>query len=146
MISLSKSWHRQEFETRIEDVHWCFVSAFSMRQSKVNDIEGTNQSWWHLKPFLTHRDRNELDNISQTTFSIAVSWIKMYEFRLRSHWSGFLRLQLTISQHLHFTLQWRQYDGRDGISNHQGLFCFLCRLFRRKSKKISKRIALPKGQ
>ena len=37
--------------------------------------------------------------IFQTTSSNAFSWIKMYEFRLRFHWSLFLRFQLTISQH-----------------------------------------------
>ena len=37
--------------------------------------------------------------ISQTTFSRTFSWMKMYEFRLRFHWSLFLRVQLTISQH-----------------------------------------------
>ena len=35
----------------------------------------------------------------QTTFSNAFSWIKMCEFRLRFHWSLFLRIQLTILQH-----------------------------------------------
>ena len=32
------------------------------------------------------------------TFS-AFSWMKMYEFRLRFHWSLFLSFKLTISQH-----------------------------------------------
>ena len=36
---------------------------------------------------------------SQTTYSIALSWMKMYEFRLRFHWNLFPRVQLTISQH-----------------------------------------------
>ena len=37
--------------------------------------------------------------IFQTTFSNAFSWMKIYEFRLRFHWSLFLRVQLTIFQH-----------------------------------------------
>ena len=37
--------------------------------------------------------------MSQTTFSNAFSWMKMYEFRLKFHWSLFLRVQLTISHH-----------------------------------------------
>ena len=32
--------------------------------------------------------------IFKTTFSNAFSWMKMYEFRLRFHWSLFLRVQL----------------------------------------------------
>ena len=41
----------------------------------------------------------QMDAISQTTFSNAFSWMKMYEFRLKFHWSLFLRFQLTIFQH-----------------------------------------------
>ena len=36
---------------------------------------------------------------SQTTLSSAFSWMKMLEFRLKFHWSLFIRVQLTISQH-----------------------------------------------
>ena len=32
----------------------------------------------------------------QTTFSNRFRWMKMYEFRLKFHWSLFLRVQLTI--------------------------------------------------
>ena len=35
--------------------------------------------------------------VSQTTLSNAFSWMKMLEFRLRFHWSLFLRVQLTIT-------------------------------------------------
>ena len=38
-------------------------------------------------------------SISQMTDSIAFSWMKIYEFRLKFHWSLFLRFQLTIFQH-----------------------------------------------
>ena len=47
---------------------------------------------------LTHWGRDKMDAISQTTFSNAFSWMKMHEFRLRFHWSLFLRLELTIFQ------------------------------------------------
>ena len=40
----------------------------------------------------------QMDAISQTTFSKAFSWIKMFEFRLKFHWSLFPRVQLTIFQ------------------------------------------------
>ena len=33
--------------------------------------------------------------ILQTTFLNAFSWMKMYEFRLKFHWSLFIRVQLT---------------------------------------------------
>ena len=48
---------------------------------------------------LTHWGRDRMAAISQTTFSIAFSWMKMYEFQLSFHWSLFLRVQLTIFKH-----------------------------------------------
>ena len=48
---------------------------------------------------LTHWGRDKMAAIFQTTFSNAFSWVKMYEFRLRFHWSLFPRVQLTICQH-----------------------------------------------
>ena len=47
----------------------------------------------------THWGRDKMAAISQTTFSDAFSWMKMYEFRLRFHWSLFSGIELTISQH-----------------------------------------------
>ena len=51
--------------------------------------------WLHL----THWGRDKIDAISQTTFSSAFCWMKMYEFRLKFHWSLFIRVSLTIFQH-----------------------------------------------
>ena len=48
---------------------------------------------------LTHWGRDKMAAISQTTFSNVFSWMKMYELRLKFHWSLFLRVQLTILQH-----------------------------------------------
>ena len=36
---------------------------------------------------LIHSGRDKMDAVSQTTFSCAFSWMKMYEFRLKFHWS-----------------------------------------------------------
>ena len=49
---------------------------------------------------LTHWGRDKMDTISQTILSNAFSWMKIFEFRLKFHWSLFLRVQLTIFQHL----------------------------------------------
>ena len=46
---------------------------------------------------LIYWGQNKMDTIFHTTFSNAFSWLKMYEFQLRFHWSLFLRVQLTIS-------------------------------------------------
>ena len=48
---------------------------------------------------LTHWGRDEMNNISQTTFSNVFSSMKMFEFPLKFHWSLFPRVQLTIFQH-----------------------------------------------
>ena len=42
---------------------------------------------------------NEMNNISQTTFSNVFSSMKMCKFRWKFHWSLFPRVQLTIFQH-----------------------------------------------
>ena len=69
--------------------------------------------------------------IYQTAFSNAFSSIKMYEFRLRFHWSLFPNVQLTIFQHWfrlwlgtvqatdHFLHQWASYQ----IRNIAGYAC-----------------------
>ena len=44
---------------------------------------------WSEKTSLTHWGRDKMAAISQTTFSNTFSWMKMYEFRLRFHWSLF---------------------------------------------------------
>ena len=49
----------------------------------------------HLNNTLRPR---QMDAISQTTFSKAFSWMQMFEFRLKFHWSLFPRVQLTIFQ------------------------------------------------
>ena len=50
-------------------------------------------------PVVKHWGRDKMDAISQTTFLSAFSWMKMFEFRSKFHWSLFLRVQLTIFQH-----------------------------------------------
>ena len=54
--------------------------------------------WMDWGP-LTHWGRDKMAAVSQTTLSNAFSWMKMLEFRLRFHWSLFLKDQLTIIQH-----------------------------------------------
>ena len=64
--------------------HYCYICDMWMLHS----------DW-----FLTHWGRDKMDAIFQTTFSNGYSWMKMYEFRIKFHWSLFLRFPLTISQH-----------------------------------------------
>ena len=55
---------------------------------------GTEAGQW-----ITHWGQDKMAAIFHTTFSDAFTWMKMYEFWLRFHWSLFLRVQLTIFQH-----------------------------------------------
>ena len=48
---------------------------------------------------LTYWGRDKMAAIFQTTLLKSFSWMKMYKFRLRFHWSLFPMVQLTIFQH-----------------------------------------------
>ena len=48
---------------------------------------------------LTYWGRDKMADISQTTFSNVFSSMKMFEFRLKFHWSLFLSVQLKVVQH-----------------------------------------------
>ena len=68
--------------------------------------------------FNTLRPRQK-DVISQTTFSNAFSWMKMFEYRLKFHWNVFRGVQLTISQH------WCRYwlGAGQATSHHLDQWC-----------------------
>ena len=66
--------------------------------SIVRIWDKTDQIYQHSTA-LTHWGRDKMDAILQTAFSNAFSWMKTHKFRLRFHWSLFLRFELTISQH-----------------------------------------------
>ena len=75
---------------------------------------------------LTHWGRDKWTPFQQTTFSNAFSLMKTFPFRLKFHWSLFLRFQLPIFQHWfrysnwlgavratsHYLNQWWLYYGR----------------------------------
>ena len=62
---------------------------------------------------LTHWGRDKMAAISQTTLWNAFSWMKMLEFPIKFHWSFFIRVQLTISQHW-----FRWWLGADQATSH----------------------------
>ena len=53
-------------------------------------IQIWGHDWRHITDLKTHWGRDKMAVILQTTFSNAFSWMQMYEFRLRFHWSLFL--------------------------------------------------------
>ena len=48
---------------------------------------------------LTHWGRDQIDAISQTTFSNAFPWLKMFQFRFNFYWHLLLGVQSIIFQH-----------------------------------------------
>ena len=55
---------------------------------------------------LTHWGQDKMATIFQT-FSNAFSWMKIYEFCIRFHWSLFLRFKLIIFQHCLVPTTWQ---------------------------------------
>ena len=53
--------------------------------------------WQHI--LLTHLPLDKMTAISQMIFSVAFLWMKSCVFWLKFHWSLFLRVQWTITQH-----------------------------------------------
>ena len=87
---LESSWNLSE------TIPWCWPGTHF-----------TQSLWAHNPNLVKRRDaleishwgRDKMASVSQTTLSNAFSWTKMLEFRLRFHWSLFLRVQLTVIQH-----------------------------------------------
>ena len=84
------------------------LCAFLLSTAEINNLlisrvhriyhPGEYAGWYHFL-CLTHWGRDEMNNISWTTFSNVFSSMKVFEFRLKFHWSLFPRVQLTIFQH-----------------------------------------------
>ena len=73
---------------------------WSLQNVVQGPLRSTALGWGLLRVRpLTHWGRDKMDAISQTTLSNAFSCMKMFQFRLKFHWSLFLRVQLTIFQH-----------------------------------------------
>ena len=68
-----------------------------------SQMDGTEQCWgW-----------DKMAAIFQKTFSNTFSWMKIYEFQLRFHWSLFLRVKLTLFKHW-----FRLWLGADQATSH----------------------------
>ena len=64
--------------------------AFSLWITRHEDYWLSTDFQWCLVAYatLTHWGRDEMNNISQTTFSNVFSSMKMFEFRLKFHWKS----------------------------------------------------------
>ena len=118
-------------KTRSILTHWTFHAEISNRhtyywnQFIIRNIpckHHINHDWCNLSLYLcvllkefvlTHWGPDKMTTISQTTSSNAFSWMEMCEFRLRIHWSLFLRAYLTI-----FHYWFRQWLGAVQATSH----------------------------
>ena len=81
----------------IDDVRWTGPCLSMSSDFQLHGIIGPCSN--KILLWLTHWGRDKMGAIFQTTFSNAFSWMKMFEFRFKFHWSLFPRVQLTILQH-----------------------------------------------
>ena len=71
---------------------WLHMTHHQHRRGISHDSQG-------LDSILTHLPPDKMAAILQTIFSDAFSWMKSFVFWLIFHWSLFLRVHLTVSQH-----------------------------------------------
>ena len=78
---------------------WIKIHIFLLKKMQLK--RSTSKYWpFRLGPtVLTHLTLDKMAAIWQTTFSKAFSWMTSFVFRFKFHWSSFLRVKLTISQH-----------------------------------------------
>ena len=83
---------------RIRPRFWSFCSSSRTTGERMAGRVLVSYIGWPIGD-LTHWGRDKMDAISQTTFSSAFSWMKLFEFRSKFKWSLFLRVRLTVFQH-----------------------------------------------
>ena len=83
--------------TLVQVMAWCHQAQAITWANVDPDLCHHMASWGHDE--LTHWGRDKMAAISQTTLSNAFPWKKIYEPRMRIHWSLFLKFELTTSQH-----------------------------------------------
>ena len=92
------TWHQAVRSVVIQEMA-CLSGGGNAAVTLTGNIFPSNSYWIICDSALTHWSRDQIDAITQTTFSSAFFWTKIFEFRLQCHWSLFLRVQLTIFQH-----------------------------------------------
>ena len=96
------------------------VTGAGIRGWGFTKFQNIDQSYKEPTPCLTHWGRDKMAAFSQTTLSNAFSWLKILEFRLKIHWSLFLRFLSTISQHWFWL-----WLGTDQATSHYLNQCWL---------------------
>ena len=98
-IFLKQPWN---YQTKFHESHDMANQYPDRKPFKSTDrclIDVHQRAFAIWVPTLTHLLLDKMATISQTTFSNAFSWMKKFDFLLKCHWSLFLWVQLTITQH-----------------------------------------------
>ena len=82
----------QNLHIQIQDRIWTEPRPMVLTQFFWNNLASSPTG-------LTHWGQDKMAAVSQTTFSKVFSWMKIYEFWLKFHWSLFLMVQLAIFHH-----------------------------------------------
>ena len=98
-----RGWLKRSYGTKTEmpltEINRLRLSDSHLLTGVGGKQQKTTGSFEMLMDQLTHCGRDKMAAIFQTTFSNAFSWMKMYKFRLKFHWSLFPRVQLTTFQY-----------------------------------------------
>ena len=115
-FKLAASYHKKKYCNMHTTLHWQKIKHTPALNPQKWPMYEISPSWqvmgvsyayifliefwlFYNRIFNTLRPRYKMAAILQIAFSNAISWMKIYEFRLRFHWSFFLRVKLTIFQH-----------------------------------------------
>ena len=79
--------------------HYPIYNFFSSKNMHLKIASAKFQQYCSGFHVLTHWGRDKMATIFQTTFSNTFSWMKMFDFCSRFHWTLFLGFQLIKSQH-----------------------------------------------
>ena len=91
-LGLNKYLHSLQIFLNVPTFKKIFLLTFKFQWSLLHVVAISNTP-------LTHWVWEKLTATLWMTFSEAFSWIKMYEFQLKLHWSLLLRVKLTIFHH-----------------------------------------------
>ena len=87
----------------MKKVQLCLVEKLTkfphFRAHHIHQPASMCQIWPIITLLSTHLPLDKMAAFSQTIFSDAFSWMKIFVFWSIFHWSLFLRFQLTITQH-----------------------------------------------
>ena len=94
LMDWAKTTARREGNIQVSEFNETYTRGLTVSYAIIELFRDDTMTWK-----LTYWGRDEIDAISQTTFSNAFSGVKMNEFCLGFHWSLFLRFELTIFYH-----------------------------------------------